>query len=155
MTEERHDLTAYQLNAYVLERLGINEGILTQFHQTNSNSPSYEEQLKLLQYDMLYGKRYVYEGKNPYPVKDMKMGIYNQVITDIETTNNKIYVYGENFTPWSRICINDKLMVTKFINNTTLCMEARDISDKEICVAQVTDSNSLLSKSDLWKYTAD
>ncbi|MDF2803915.1 MAG: Arylsulfatase [Anaerocolumna sp.] len=155
MEKERHDLTAYQLNAYVLERLGINEGILTQFHQTNSNSPSYEEQLKLLQYDMLYGKRYVYEGKNPYPVKDMKMGIYNQVITDIETTNNKIYVYGENFTPWSRICINDKLMVTKFINNTTLCMEARDISDKEICVAQVTDSNSLLSKSDLWKYTAD
>lgn len=151
LERKRHDLAAYQLNAYVLERIGINEGILTQFHQANSNQTNYNEQLKLLQYDMLYGKKYVYGGKNPYPVKDMKMGISEQIITNIETKDDLIFIYGENFTPFSRICVDDNLMDTKFINENTLSMKHRGITNKEICIAQVNKSNTVLSKSAVWK----
>lgn len=77
LDREYKDLTAYQLNAYVLDRVGIAEGIITQFHQAHSTPLDSNDlkDLKLLQYDMLYGKQYVYKGKNPYPVKDMKMGM--------------------------------------------------------------------------------
>ncbi len=151
LERERHDLTAYQLNAYVLERIGINEGIITQFHQASRNQPNYKDQLKLLQYDMLYGKKYVYGGKNPYPVKDMKMGIYEQIIKSMETKDGLIFIYGENFTPFSRVCINDKVMDTEFINENTLSIKYRDLTNKELSIAQVNKSNTVLSKSALWK----
>ncbi len=151
LERERHDLTAYQLNAYVLERIGINEGIITQFHQASRNQPNYKDQLKLLQYDMLYGKKYVYGGKNPYPVKDMKMGIYEQIIKSMETKDDLIFIYGENFTPFSRVCINDKVMDTEFMNENTLSIQYRDLTNKELSIAQVNKSNTVLSKSALWK----
>lgn len=151
MEKERHDLKAYQLNAYILTRIGVEEGILTKFHQTNSNAPLYEEQLKLLQYDMLYGKKYVYDGTNPYQVKDMKMGIYDQIISNIEIKNNKTYIYGENFTLWSEISVGKELLETEFINENILCTDYTDINNKEIYVAQVSEDNVVLSKSALWK----
>lgn len=151
MEKERHDLTAYQLNAYVLARLGIEEGILTRLHQTGIHNTKYEKHLKLLQYDMLYGKKYVYNGVNPYPVKDMQMGINNQTITRVVIKEDKIFVYGENFTPWSKIYVGEDQIDTQYLDVNTLTMEKEDITGKDIYVAQVTDDNIVLSKSAPWK----
>lgn len=151
MEKERHDLTTYQLNAYVLERLGIPGGIISGFHQTQDTDANYEKQLKLLQYDMLYGKKYVYHGINPYPVKNLKMGIYDQKITGVEIKENKIFVIGENFTNWSKIYMNNEQKETTFVNNNTLWMTYEEIDDKEIYIVQVTNDNKKLSKSAPWK----
>lgn len=72
---EHIDLEAYQLYSYVLDRLGIHDGIINGFHQTQKNSELYLEELEILEYDILYGDQNCYEGKNPYEPTDMKMGI--------------------------------------------------------------------------------
>ena len=42
------------------------------------------DNLKLLQYDMLYGEQYVYGGINPITEKtDLRMGTYDISITDV------------------------------------------------------------------------
>lgn len=147
MEKERHDLTAYQLNAYVLARLDIEEGILTKFHQVNINEADYHDKLKMLQYDMLYGKKHIYGGKNPYEKKDLKMGIYDQTIKNIEEKDEVILIVGENFTPSSRVCINDQIEKTIFVNENTLQIKKQDLTSKAVSIVQVTDGNVVLSES--------
>lgn len=49
-------LAAYQLSATVLGRLGTTTGLMTAFQQTCREEPTYRADLRMLQYDALYGK---------------------------------------------------------------------------------------------------
>lgn len=77
------DLTAYQLTSSVLNSLNIDNGVLTKFHNQFRYTSDYLNDLKLLQYDMLYGEKYIYGGVNPFTATDLKMGTYDISITDI------------------------------------------------------------------------
>lgn len=77
------DLTAYQLTSSVLNSLNIDNGVLTKFHNQFRNTSDYLADLKLLQYDMLYGEKYIYGGVNPFTATDLKMGTYDISITDV------------------------------------------------------------------------
>jgi phosphoglycerol transferase MdoB-like AlkP superfamily enzyme len=150
MKNVKQDLNAYQLNAYLMSRLGFDNGIITKFHQRCIGTPDYQENLKLLQYDMLYGKRYVYGRKNPYQESILHMGILDAKISDVEEDDEKITIYGENFTPCSVVYINDHPKKTTFMSESALLIPYEDIADKEIYVAQVTQGKKILSKSELW-----
>ena len=150
MPKNDQDLTAYQLTSSVLNSLDIDNGVLTKFHNQFKNTPNYLEDLKLLQYDMLYGEKYIYNGVNPFIATDLKMGTYNISITDVyeETTTpeeveileniepsedseaieeidelegkNNLVVKGENFNEFSKVYINGKYNKTVFIDSNTL-----------------------------------
>ena len=67
------DLYAYQLLAYATDVAGIHEGTMFTYHQTQEAilpEAGYLDGIKNLQYDLLYGKRYFYEGEDPYPASD-------------------------------------------------------------------------------------
>lgn len=144
------DLTAYQLTSTVLNNLNIDNGVLTKFHNQFKNTSDYLNDLKLLQYDMLYGEQYIYGGTNPFIATDLKMGTYDIYITDVyeETTTTEevedletiassedpeaieeideleekknLVVKGENFNEFSKIYINGKYTKTVFIDSNTL-----------------------------------
>ena len=69
MSKDDMDLTAYQLVPEYLDRMGIHEGVMINYNQDRmekdipTNSEEYQEGLKLLQYDILYGKQYAYKDK--------------------------------------------------------------------------------------------
>lgn len=150
MENVRTDLTAYQLNAYLLSRIGIDNGILTKFHQSYSGDAEDDDDFKLLQYDMLYGKKYVYGGENPYLPKETVMGIHAPTIINVSKNGEKLSIEGENFTPWSVIYIDDKSIQTEYINSNTLYIPYKQLSGKRLFVAQVSDSKNILSKSKAW-----
>ncbi|WP_370831948.1 LTA synthase family protein [Clostridium sp.] len=150
MPKNDQDLTAYQLTSSVLNSLDIDNGVLTKFHNQFKNTPNYLNDLKLLQYDMLYGEQYIYGGINPFIATDLKMGTYDISITDVyeETTtaeeietleniepsedsetiegidelegDNNLVIKGENFNEFSKIYINGKYTKTVFIDSNTL-----------------------------------
>ncbi|MDU2491385.1 MAG: LTA synthase family protein [Clostridium celatum] len=150
MPKNDQDLTAYQLTSSVLNSLDIDNGVLTKFHNQFKNTPNYLADLKLLQYDMLYGEKYIYNGSNPFIATDLKMGTYDISITDVyeETTTteevevlegiepsedsetieeidelegkNNLVVKGENFNEFSKVYINGKYNKTVFIDSNTL-----------------------------------
>lgn len=88
LAAEHRNLEAYQLYSYVLERLGIHDGIINGFHQTQKESGLYLEELEILEYDMLYGDQNCYAGTNPYQPTEMKMGIDPILLTDIRAFNS-------------------------------------------------------------------
>lgn len=98
MTKEDKDQYAYQLSADVLNRVGIHTGTTIKYHQDkNHNSKNYLKNLKLLGYDMLYGKDYIYGGKNPFKKTNMKMGVKDIKITKVVNVAGKYYIKGQNF----------------------------------------------------------
>lgn len=154
MEKQNKNLEAYQLNSQVLGMLGINEGTLTKYHQLYQDKDNYQENLKLLQYDMLYGEQFIYDGINPFEPVNMKMGVKDITISNVYEFEGNIYVKGNNFTDSSKITINGSESDTIFIDNNTLMIEEETLDDEDVIrVNQVTVTDFTLSKSDSYVYT--
>jgi phosphoglycerol transferase MdoB-like AlkP superfamily enzyme len=155
MENVKRDLQAYQLSAYVMERLGFDNGTLTKFHQRYTGEDDYQDKLKLLQYDMLYGNRNVYNGENPFIEKDMIMGVYEITITNIVERGEALFVEGEHFTPWSVVYIDNKPKETLYIDENTLIVPYEKLTDTSIYVAQLAEGKIALSQSKEWNRDVD
>ena len=148
LPKEDKTLETYQLSSSVLNRLGINNGILNRYHNNSSNSPSYMDDLELLQYDMLYGEKYIYNGINPFVATNLKMGIETISIEDAFIENEDLFVRGENFTTFSKVYINDDEYDTIYISPTLLRVDKVAIESNDvITIHQVTKSGTSLSTS--------
>ncbi len=150
MKQVNRDLNAYQLTAYIMERLGYDNGILTKFHQKYVEQPDYQEELEMLQYDMLYGDRNVFEGENPYIEKTIQMGIYKIEITNVTEKGEVLFIEGDHFTPWSVVYIDEEPKEPLFIDENTLIVPHEKISNERIYVAQVNNNDIILSQSKEW-----
>ena len=153
LEKKQKDLNAYQLSPYVMEMIGYEDGILTQFHQRLSNSPTYEEDLKMLQYDMLYGDKFVYDGVNPYEPTQMKMGILDVKVNQVSEAQDALIISGENFTPSSVVYFGEDAKDTTYVDENTLTIPIEDITDVSITVAQATDGGTVLSQSEPYQPT--
>lgn len=63
------DLQAYQLGAYVQQRLDLCLGTVTALHQEygwDSDHEAYQEALQTIEYDMLYGEKYIFDQQERY-----------------------------------------------------------------------------------------
>lgn len=114
------DMEAYQLSAYVLGKLGISEGYITKFHQKQSESDDYLKNLKILEYDILYGDQDIYNGENPFKVTDLKMGTDPIKIDNAYDYKDYVCVEGDHFNDSSVVYINNKEHSTEIINDHTL-----------------------------------
>lgn len=145
------DLYAYQLNAYIMERLGYDNGVMTKLHQKSSTDTDYQDQLVLLQYDMLYGDNATFSGEYPLKPKPMVMGTSKVKVDEINSKGEALFVHGENFTVWSAVYIDDEIRDTIFIDNKTLIIINENLEEaKKLFVAQVTAKNKILSQSNDW-----
>ena len=154
LQKEDKDLEAYQLGANILGRLGINNGTLVRYHQLFQGTENYEKNLKMLQYDMLYGERYIYDKTNPFSPTKMKMGVKDVVIENAYNEDGNIYVKGQNFTPSSEVMINDSNYEVEFIDENTLLIKEEALEDgDELKVKQVTETDFTLSTSEKYIYT--
>ena len=131
------DLQAYQLSAAVFERLGISEGYIMKYHQTKHNTEDYLKQLKILEYDILYGDKQIYDGEIPYVATDLKLGIEDITIDEVYNYKDYICVAGKNFNDFSKVLINNKEVETELIGSTMLKVPKRNVkSGDEVAVVQ-------------------
>ena len=153
LSKKNENLYAYQLSAHVLKLLGMNNGLLTKFHQMYHNYDNYKSNLKILQYDMLYGKKEVYDGLSPYEPTDLQMGFDPIRITDVSSVGGSVYVMGKNFTESSFVFIDGKKQDTVFLNENTLMVSDKELEGgEEVYVAQLTDVSAQLSSTDVFIY---
>jgi hypothetical protein len=141
------DLTAYQLSSQVFERLGIHNGILTWYHQTRRDYGNYLDNLEILQYDMLYGENYIFGGSNPFKPTELQMGVRTIQVNKIFNFGESTYVIGENFTPFSKVAINNDFVETVFVNPRTLRVPegVKSVDPKDFSISQVGKYNTVLS----------
>lgn len=117
------NISANEVSSYVLEKLGMSNGIINSFHQKHKDDYDFNQSLAALEYDMLYGDQIVYDGKNPYVKTDMEFGLYPITVSNVfkdDTQENTYIIRGENFTTYSRIYVNGNQEETHYIDSNTL-----------------------------------
>ncbi len=154
MKKEDADLAAYQLMPVFLDRLGIHGGNFLDYDQKKTregldpSSSEYMEDLELLQYDLLYGKRLMYHGEDKYPASDIEMGVQDVTIDKIFRFNNQLHIYGKNFTKWSKVYVNGEKVSTTYESGQVLSIDEDSVqSGDEISVCQMGSSNTIFRES--------
>lgn len=159
MEKEDQDLATFQLVSEYFDRLGIHGGNLVDYNQymtkngTPANSLVYQNGIHNLQYDILYGDRYVYNGGDDYPATDIVMGVKDVHINKIYSFNNTLHIYGENFTPWSSVFSGDNIVKTSYRSGECLTVNLEDLENgKPIRVCQMGSGNSIFRSSNMIYY---
>ncbi len=161
MPKKDADLTAYQLLAYVTDQADIHEGTIFKYHQDYLNAgyaideAAYLNGLENLQYDLLYGERYAYDGEDLYPASDLVLGADDIIIDSVAVIGKGMYVYGENFTAWTKVHINGEKCATKFISPQCLAISLNkySVADGDIINANVVGSGTILRASEDYVFT--
>ena len=149
LEKQDRNIASYQIMADVFEKLDIHSGIIFNYHQKRRQTKNYLLDLEMLQYDILYGEKYVYGGKNPVPEGHMQMGIKDVVLTDLITQLDGTYsLYGENFTKNSRVYVNGEKKSSKFLNNTRIELQETELKEGDIItIIQMGSSNTVFRTS--------
>lgn len=147
------NLQSYQLGAAVLSKMGIDNGTLIKYHQNNMGAKRYQKYLRLLQYDMLYGKRYLYEQTNPFLRTEIKMGIDDIIVTSVLQDQELVFVQGENFTEYSAIYVNGDIVESKYLDENTIQIADYKMENEDvITVCQIGNNQTVLSTSNEYVY---
>ncbi len=138
------DLCTYQLTSHVMELIDMEVGTVFTYQLNHSDSSTYEEDLKTISYDILYGSDYIYGGINPFEASDLKMGVKDIKITDVVKIGANYYIKGENFTPYSKVTLNGKELKTMYLGQNILgLLEEVDPDDVEnMKVSQIESKSS-------------
>lgn len=154
MAKQDADITSYQLLANITNQAGIHEGTMftytqSQMEQGLLGTESYIDGLENLQYDILYGDRYCYNGEDKYPATDLVMGIDDIVISRTWVNDsNQVCIAGNHFTPWSRVYVNGEKVSTKFVDSSLVKISVDSIENGDtIVVNQVGSSNTIFRSS--------
>lgn len=149
LSKEDADLTAYQLLANVTAQAGIHEGTMFTYHQSQSESSTYLSGLENLQYDLLYGKRYTYNGEDLYPATDLMMDVEDVSVTSVKKDryNNAISVYGANFTKNTKIFVNGEKVATTYVGPRLIRTSLTNISDGDTVTVNVIGSKGIILRA--------
>ena len=148
LEKQDRDLQAYQLCAYVQQRLGMDSGALTKLHQQFASRSDYQQMLEMLQYDMLYGEQTVYHYVTKPQPTVLQMGVTPIAITGLRQIGDSLYILGSGFTEHSVAVIDGKDLPddTIYINSgVLLLLETRSEAGETVAVSQCGKDGFALS----------
>lgn len=154
-------LEAYQLQSKILGGLNMDAGDINKYTQQHKgeDQETYDEGLKNLSYDLLYGDKYATNGENPYKATDIKLGL-NEVklssVTPLYDEEGTVYLYGNNFTTYSKVYINEEKQATEYIDPNTLMIVYPELkAGDEISVYQQNSDDHVLTQTELFVFNDD
>ena len=93
-------------------------GNITRFHQEAEwKTKSYHEDLKVLEYDMLYGEKYAFKGLEPYQPTELLMGTEPVKVDDVVKNEQGYLMAGSNFTPYSHVLFDGEELSVHWIDS--------------------------------------
>ena len=170
--DKDEDIPAYDLSTKLFDVIGLEKSAMQKVHTLYSeDDPEYSDVMWNVEYDMLYGKRYMYPDGWPYEPTDMQYGVEPIYITDIKEGDYQklsdnpekapeqlhgYYIKGENFNECSFVWINNGFKKeTIYIDRNTLFIPDITFDDgEEVYVAQVGDDSIDIGKSEAFIYQA-
>lgn len=156
LEEKDKNLAAYQMAAEVMNQVGIHDGNVFRFHQARANTKNYQVDLESLQYDILYGDKYVYGGKNPFERVKIKLGVKDAELHSIEKiSDGRYYIKGANFTQSAFLEVNGELFEANFIDEQTLLVLDVEIADGDtvdIAIRSNSSTHKVLTRTQKYYY---
>lgn len=153
------NVSSYQIMSNLLDRIGIHSGTMFNYHANRRKTSGYQEDLELVEYDLLYGSKYIYDNETTPVIKPhITFGIYKPVVKEISYLyDGYIIIRGERFNQNSHVFVNGVEYESNFWNNNKLVISDKDLLLKDgdkIVVSQVGSSSRIFTSSDEFIYTA-
>lgn len=120
LEKKDEDIKAYELAPKIFDILNLKGTTMAQFQRKYKEGSATEEDFKLMEYDLLYGKDYSYDQSKPFEIKDMAIGLTPLTVTAVENKDDKVVIKGTGFTEQSRVLKHNKIIDTTFVDTTTL-----------------------------------
>lgn len=156
LEKQDKNLAAYQMAAEVMDRVGIHEGNVFRFHQARRNTKNYQVDLEMLQYDILYGEKYVYGGKNPFERVKMHLGVEDSQLDSIEKiSDGQYYIKGKNLTQSAFLEVNGELVAANFVDENTLLLldtELKENDTVDIAIRSNSSTHRVLTRTEKYIY---
>lgn len=149
---------AWQLASKVLKEVEIHNGFLNEYHQTMEEDKKYRKNLKILQYDMLYGSNFVREDKKSLEPTKINYSLSPVEITEIKEDRDDYLLLGNNFTDASRVFVNGVRAASKKESSSVLEIPKSAVKEGDkITVHQVsvTNENITLNQSEEYEFHKD
>ncbi len=151
--KKSEDVEAWQLASRVFGEMGIHSGFLNEYHQTMYDEKNYRKNLKLLQYDMLYGSNFVREGKKALKPTTINYSLNPVKITGVSEKEGHYFLTGENFTDASRVYVNGIQISSDKMSSTVIKISKNALKDKDkITVHQVSETNEKITLNQSEEY---
>lgn len=147
-TQIPKDFQSYQLSSLVEKVAGLKYGPVNALHAYSSQDKNYQEKLKLLQYDILFGDKYSLN-KNEFPLeKKMKIGDGKLRLDDIKNVNKSYIVSGDGFNQNTQIIVNGKEVKAIVIDENNLKVDDEISKGKnQIYLQQVDNKGQVMYKT--------
>ena len=150
------NLAAYQMAAEVMNQVGIHEGSIFRFHQARRNTKNYQVDLETLQYDVLYGEKYVYDKENPFERTKMNLGVKDAELHSIEKIGDgQFFIKGANLTQSAFLEINGELVEANFIDENTLFVADCELKERDrvdIAIRSNSSTHRVLTRTERYTY---
>jgi phosphoglycerol transferase MdoB-like AlkP superfamily enzyme len=147
MEADDRDLCSYQLSSYVMGLIGVDTGLLTRLHQTEMDEESYQKDLELLEYDMLFGEQNAWGGENPYQPTELQLGYGDITLESADQIDDAVYFSGDGFNEWSTLYYDGERQDTVLINRNTLRADALPEVGTVVTVVQLAEDGTQLSST--------
>lgn len=149
--KESENLKAYQLASKVLDQVNIHNGAINQFHQTMRGTKKEGKNLKLLEYDMLYGADFIGEGQKERKPTTLCFSLNPVKVEQVKQDEGRYLLLGRNFTDYSRVFINGIKVSSRLLSDRVIEIGSGSLQDGDkITIHQVSETNEkiVLNKSD-------
>ena len=149
LERRNEDLAAYQLCASVLGRLNITTGTMNAFHRLCREEPDYRRDLRLLQYDALYGREYLMDS-SAYAPTDLQMGVAPMFLEGLVHQGEGWFLFGRNFTPYCKVSRDGEFLKTEYVSPRLLrVLEDPGTEDvEELSISVVDRHRQVLSDTE-------
>ena len=118
----------------------------------------FKKKNELVQYDILFGKKYYLKDSEKQKENTLKMGIDEIKIKDVKIQGSTLAVDGENFTESSHIFLNGKKLETTFVKPGRVTAKIERGSVKpgdEVDVKQLGENDVALSSTNEYRIKED
>lgn len=135
------DFQAYQLSTLALETAKQPYGPMNLIHAYLKNDKDYQKDLELVQYDILFGKKYFLK-KDEMPFKKkMEVNSEDLKIKKVEQRNGEFFILGEGFNRNTEVYINGKKVESDYYDDKTLRLYDNYYSGEKEIVLKLVDNN--------------
>ncbi len=135
------EFQANELSTLALKTAGQPYGPLNMIHAYLKNDKNYQKYLKLVQYDILFGKRYFLKNDELPKKKKIELASKELKLEKIEQREGEFFILGEGFNRNTEVYINGKKVESDYYNDKTIRLYDNFYSGKKEIFLRINDNN--------------
>lgn len=152
LESDDENLTAYQLSAKILPLCGVEDGMIPRLHRGYRGTEQYDIMLEMVEYDMLYGKRVLYDGKNPYPETKMRFGVRDHSYVAQRMEDGSLVITAMENSPlntWTGIFCNGWRCEGIWDGTDTITVAQREVPAilENVTISQIAEDGTILGET--------